>query len=214
MKITILCSDANHPINTHLIQWRDANRHNHEINICRTKADLTRGDILFLISCTQIITKSDRERYSVALVIHASDLPRGRGWSPHIWQILEGSKEVTCSLLEAEDKVDSGRIWKKVYFDVPPTALWDEINARLFAAELTLMDFAVMNFHTIQPKPQPIDIVPSYYPRRTPDDSMLNVDMSIRSQFDRIRVCDPDRFPAFFDHLGCRYILKLEKADD
>ena len=40
-------------------------------------------------------------------MIHESDLPHGKGWSPIQWQILEGSDSITITLLDAEDKVDS-----------------------------------------------------------------------------------------------------------
>ena len=51
--------------------------------------------------------------FQQCLVLHASDLPKNRGWSPHVWSILNGENDITLSLLEAEDKVDMGRIWKK-----------------------------------------------------------------------------------------------------
>ena len=67
---------------------------------------------------------------------HASDLPKGRGWSPHIWQVLEGKQEIRVSLLEAEDAVDSGAIWHQNKLVIPQSALWDEVNEALFDAEL------------------------------------------------------------------------------
>jgi methionyl-tRNA formyltransferase len=63
----------------------------------------------------------DRAKYDSSLVLHASDLPAGRGWSPHIWAITNGAESVTLSLLEAEDQVDSGRIWKKMIRRDPET---------------------------------------------------------------------------------------------
>jgi methionyl-tRNA formyltransferase len=52
------------------------------------------------------------------------------------------------------------------------------------------------------------------YPRRTPNDSRVNPEQSIRSQFDLIRVCDPDRYPAFFELYGHKYIIRVEKSSD
>ena len=80
------------------------------------KADLQGGDILFLVSCSQMIREAERKKYKVTLVLHASDLPEGRGWSPHIWSILDGANQITVSLLEASDPVDSGAIWLKTKF--------------------------------------------------------------------------------------------------
>ncbi len=185
----------------------------HQVELVRKKSELSGGDILFLISCSEIVSVTDRAAYRTSLVLHASDLPHGRGWSPHIWQLIDGATEITLSLLEAEDRVDSGRIWRKLKFPVPKHALWDEINKCLFEAEVELIDFAVREFKTVSPTTQDPSIQPSYYPRRTPADSQIDPSQSIASQFDRIRVCDPNRFPAFFELHGRKYKLILEKID-
>ncbi len=212
MKITILCSDALHPVNPYLQSWMAAQIGRHQIDLVRSKSELTHGNILFLISCSKILTEADRQPYSKALVIHASDLPVGRGWSPHIWQIIGGATMLPLTLLEAANKVDSGDIWKKIEVNVGKDALWDEINHLVFEAELKLMDYAVENFETIKPQPQSTAIEPTYHPKRGPVDSKIDLQKSIQDQFDLIRVCDPDRFPAYFELHGCKYNLRLEKA--
>lgn len=216
MKISILCSDESHPVNAFLQRWIDQNRDSHQISLVRKKKELLGGDILFLVSCSEIVSAADRALYRASLVLHASRLPEGRGWSPHIWQIIEGAQEATLSLLEAEDKVDSGRIWYQVTFPVPKHALWDEINELLFNAEIELIDLAVHEFDTVIPKPQGMKIATElpYYPRRTPEASKLDAECSIASQFDLIRVCDPTRFPAFFEMHGKKYKLTVEKIHD
>lgn len=211
MKISILCSSGGHPIFPWLIQWKKRYEKNHEVEIFSSKNELSDGDILFLVSCNEIITCEIRRQYTKALVIHASDLPAGRGWSPHIWQILEGQNLLTVTLLEAEDKVDTGAIWKKLNFQLQGHELADEINEKLFETELKLMSFAVDNFDTVKPTVQK-EGKRSCYPKRTPQDSKLNPDKTITEQFNLLRVADNIRFPAFIDHLGHRYILKLEKA--
>lgn len=214
MKITLLCSDASHPVNAHLMRWMQKNNDRHQIALVRRKSELSSGDILFLVSCSEIIQAVDRLAYKATLVLHASDLPRGRGWSPHIWEIVNGAEQITVSLLEAEDKVDSGRIWKKITFPILKNALWDEINERLFSTEIELIDFAVEAFEWIEPQEQAKEIEPTYYRRRTPGDNRIDPCLSIADQFNQIRVCDPQRFPAFFELHGQRYKLILEKMDD
>lgn len=213
MKITLLCSDEKHPVNAYLDQWVERNCDSHEISLVRKKKDLPGGDILFLISCSEIIRAEERSLYSASLVLHASDLPRGRGWSPHIWGIIEGAEAITLSLLEAEDQVDSGRIWQQIRFPVAADALWDEINTKLFAAEIELIDYAVQHFADIQPQDQDSSVEPTYYPRRSPEDSRIDPEQSIASQFNQMRVCDPARFPAYFDLHGHRYKITLEKIN-
>jgi methionyl-tRNA formyltransferase len=183
----------------------------HQIDLVHSKAGLTEGDLLFLISCSEILTESDRRAFTTTLVIHASDLPIGRGWSPHIWQILDGDTEFTLSLMEAEDKLDSGAIWKKVLITIDRDALWDEINHKIFEAELSLMDFAVLHCEGMTATPQSTEVEPTYLPKRTPLDSKIDPQKSIEEQFNLLRVCDPDRFPAYFELHGHRYSIRLEK---
>lgn len=213
MKITILCTDKAHPVNGHLERWV-ATHGEHEVVIARSRVELTGGNILFLVSCSEIIRAQERAFYKATLVLHASALPLGRGWSPHIWQIAEGAEWITLTLLEAEDKVDSGHIWQQVTIPVPRHALWDEINKLLFDAEMELLDAAVVGFDVIRPREQNPSIGPTYYRKRTPLDSRISPENSISSQFDVIRVCDPERFPAFFELRGCKYKLVLEKIND
>lgn len=211
MKISILCSDAEHPINAHLEHWISSNEEVHDIELVRRTAALSGGDVLFLISCSELVKAGDRDRYKATLVLHASDLPKGRGWSPHVWAILHGDTELTLSLLEASDRVDSGAIWMQKKIAVPPHALWNEINALLFDGEIELMEAAIRGMGSVTPRPQDPSIESTYYPRRGPSDSKIDPGKSLDSQFDLIRVCDPDRFPAYFELRGHRYKIVLEK---
>jgi methionyl-tRNA formyltransferase len=54
---------------------------------------------------------------------------------------------------------------------------------------------------------------PSYYPRRRPDDSRLDPNKTLAEQFNLLRVVDNERYPAFFEHHGQRYLVKVEKSD-
>ncbi|HEX2852291.1 MAG TPA: formyltransferase family protein [Opitutaceae bacterium] len=212
MKISILCSDEKHPVVSHLQGWvRDGATRGHDIRLVHDKSGLTDGDILFLVSCTQLIRPDVRARFKATLVLHASDLPEGRGWSPHIWSVLRGGTGFTVTLLEAAEPVDSGAIWLKTTCSLEGHELLPEIEAKLFAAELSLMTQAVEKFQAIRPVPQAGEPGQSL-PRRTPADSRLDVNKTLAEQFDLLRVVDAQRFPAFFEHRGHRYVLKIEKT--
>jgi methionyl-tRNA formyltransferase len=210
MKISVLCTDHNHPVNEVLVPWIGKQSETHIVDLVRRKSELQGGDLLFLVSCTEIISAPYRAMYDVCIVMHASDLPVGRGWSPHIWQIINGATVITLSAIDAADKVDTGKIWAKRTIDFEDTLTWSEINEKLFIAEIEMMDHVINNFTVITPVPQSESIEPTYYPRRVPLDSAIDPNKSIGEQFDLIRVCDPTRFPAFFEFRGRRYILKVE----
>jgi methionyl-tRNA formyltransferase len=210
LKITILCSDVHHPVFPCLQAWAERNRADHAVDLVRAKDALAGGDIFFLISCHELIGPDLRARYRATLVIHASDLPLGRGWSPHIWQVLEKKQDIKVTLLEAADAVDSGAIWTQTAFGLEGHETFAEINAKLFEAELRLMDYAVSHLETVQPRPQD-DREPTRYRKRTPEDSRIDPHRSIADQFDLLRVADPRRFPAFFELLGHRYFIHITK---
>ncbi len=214
MKITLLCSNKNHPINDYLKNWIKEQKNIHDVELIQEKEKLIGGNILFLISCSEIVSVREREKYDTCLVLHASNLPDGKGWSPHIWELIQGAEFITLSLLEVEDKIDSGKIWKKMQIFIPKNAIWNEINHLLFSAEIEMVNFAIKNYGSIIPKPQVEKGNTIYYRKRKPEDSLLNINKTIEEQFDLLRVCDPVRFPAYFDYLGYRYILKLEKIHD
>jgi len=213
MKISVLCSSTSHPIYPRLESWvRDAGA-GHDVELLQKAAGLSGGDILFLISCHEIVSLRDREKYGRVLVIHSSDLPEGRGWSPQIWQILSGRNDLVVSLIEAHDNVDAGPICAQRRLMFEGHELYDEINARLFSAWIELMDYAVANAGHLTPAPQD-DRTPTYLRRRTPEDSRLDPDQSIAAQFELLRVADPARFPAFFDFRGHRYFVRISKTPE
>lgn len=212
MNITILTTSIEHPVNSYLDKWVIINN-NHKIDIVHSRNELTSGDILFLISCSEIISQSEIGRYKKTFVVHASDLPYGRGWSPHVWEIINGANSIILSLFEAQDKVDTGDIWKKISINIPKTSLYYEINELIFNSELELMDFAIENYHTIEPKKQ-LNIDSECWPKRSPKDSEIDINQTISEQFDLIRVCDPQRFPAYFYKDGVRFNIAIEKNDE
>ena len=213
MRIDLLCTNLAHPVVPALRRWIDIHDGTHDLRLIHNKAQLARGDILYLVSCSQLLSREDRARYAHVMVLHASDLPEGRGWSPHVWDILDGKEKLTLSLLTAEDGVDTGAIWAKRCFSVPRHALYDEINELLFQAELDLMDRGIeMVAAGDSPVPQQA-AGSSYRPRRSPEDSRLDPARSLADLFDQIRVADPNRFPAFFEMHENTYDITLKKRE-
>ena len=211
LRVTLICSDKNHPVFKCLEIWKEVNSKKYTIDLFTSINEVSaRGDILFLVSCTEIVKIRHRELFDHTLVLHASDLPKNRGWSPHIWAVLNGESKIVLSLLEAEDKVDTGRIWKKIDIQLDGTELYDEINKKLFDAELLLLSWACENINSVKPHAQD-EIASNYLRKRTPEDSELNINQSLKEQFNQLRVCDPERFPAYFYINGCKYKIKVEK---
>ena len=214
MDITIICGDKNHAIVPYLKLWIKSVRENKcSARIVFDESDIRGGDLLFALSYGKKLDDSVRNLFKSCLVLHASDLPKGAGWSPHIWEIVNGGNVITVSLFEAEEKIDSGKIWFKQDFRLNGTELLHEINEKLFEVELELMTLAVERFGSVSP----------YYPkgergphlkRRTPSNSELDPSKTIAEQFDLLRTVDNDKYPAFFSHRGRRYKIKIYVYED
>jgi len=207
-RVTVLCSSPDHPVNPAIEQW--AARQAVPVRIVRRAVEAKGGDFLFLVSCTEAIPAQVLSRYRHSLVLHASDLPKCRGWSPHVWAILEGDSEITVSLLNADTPIDSGDVWKKAAVQLTGTETCDDINAKLFAAELSLMSWALEHCDHATPEPQTGE--PSYRPRRYPADSEVRPEQTLAEIFDLLRVSDPKRFPAHFYYRGEKFIINFQKA--
>lgn len=212
MQVTVLCTDPRHPVNHRIVEWAALESKRALVRVCRDRSELMGGDFLFLVSCHQIIGASLRAPYRHSLVLHAGPLPRGRGMSPHVWQVLEGSSQLTVTLLKAEDAVDSGDIWSSVQVPLNGAELHDEIHRLLFDAELRLMSWALDNCDSGSPTPQVGE--PTYYPRRTPDDSRIDPTKPLAEAFDLLRIADPERYPAYFEMRGKRFSIRIERMED
>jgi methionyl-tRNA formyltransferase len=209
MNITIICSDIQHKIFPYLEKWVTKNVKSHNILLVTKSDQITKGDILFIISCTEIIKKNIRKKFKQTLVIHESDLPKGRGWSPLVWQIINGEETIPISLFDAEDKVDSGDIWKKEFVKAKNHEVSNEINSKVFKTKIKLMDFAVKSMNTIKKTPQIGK--PTFYLQRKPEDSELDVNKTINEQFNLMRIADNERYPCFINFRGHKYKVTLSK---
>jgi len=213
LNVSIIVSDKDHPVFSVFEEW-SRKQTTIKITLVNRVSELEEdGDFLFLVSCSEIISHKVRDKYKYCLILHASDLPNGRGWSPHVWGVINGERSITVSLLEAEDGVDSGKIWLKKKIILDGTELSDEINSKLFSAEIALIDKSIRHYQNIVPYSQSDDIKSNYFRKRTPEDSEINPNDSINSQFNLLRVCDPNRFPAFFTINGQKYTIKLTKVE-
>lgn len=213
MKVSILCTDQNHPIFCEIEKWaQKAADLGHKVDLVSDKSRLAGGDFLFLLSCSQRIDREIRGKYRFNLLLHASDLPEGRGWSPHIWAIVKGKNRITVSLLEVNDPIDSGDIWLKTELTLMGHELLPEINEKLFASEFSLMDQAILGYQNIRPIAQKV-CKQEVLSKRTPEDSRLDPEKSIAEQFNLLRVVDNSRYPAFFDFNGFRYLIKIQKSE-
>ena len=82
----------------------------HTVKLISSKTELEKADISFFLSCFEIVGPEYLKKSDHNIVVHESDLPRGKGWSPASWQILEGKNVIPVMLFEAVEAFDAGSV--------------------------------------------------------------------------------------------------------
>ncbi len=214
MRISV-CSDTDSWSNTYipevLLDWLTDG---HEVTWTHDADTLPEGDICFFLSYGRIVSADLLKRHGNNLVVHASDLPMGRGWSPLTWQILEGKNQIPVTLFEAAEAVDSGPIYKQVILRFSGLELIDELRHTMMRATIALCRSFVREYPAVITTGTPQQGEPTFYARRRPKDSFIDVDKLVREQFNLLRVVDNERYPAWFEFKGKRFILRIEQRDE
>ena len=139
-------------------------------------------------------------------------MPQGKGWAPLFWQILEGRNKIPIVLFDATPEVDAGDIYIKDYIRLEGHELHDEIRRLQAQKSIEMCLYFLENYENFKPINQ--SGKETYYARRTPKDSELEIDKSICEQFNLLRIVKNDEFPAFFLHQGCKYFVKIFKEEN
>lgn len=177
-----------------------------------SQKDVVSGCIAFYLSCTGVTPPARLALNQWNIVVHASDLPRGRGFSPMVWQILDGKNTIPLTMITMAETVDAGDIIMQRYLEFQGHELNDEMRNRMGQAIVDMcFDMAISS---TPPHTQPQQGTPSWYDRRYADDSRLDPNQSIADQFNLLRVVDNQAYPAFFDYLGHRYTLTITRQAD
>jgi methionyl-tRNA formyltransferase len=184
----------------------------YSIRIVYSKKEIISGDIAFLLSCFQLIQKEYLALNKHNIVVHASDLPSGKGWSPMTWQVLEGKNKIFLTLFEAVEEMDAGYFYIKDEIVLNDGELIDELRNKLGEKIVQMCLLFVDRVNSINGKEQEGDS--TFYRRRTPEDSELDINKTIDEQFNLLRVVDNERYPAFFVKNGIKYVLSIKKADE
>jgi methionyl-tRNA formyltransferase len=198
MNIWIL-SDENSWINHYLEGlYHSVTNDGHDVHWVHTVAELKAGDICFLLGCGQIVPEHKRARFKNCVVVHESNLPQGRGWSPMSWQVLEGKDDIPICLLEAGEGVDSGVVYLRSSITLVGTELVDELRQKQAKETLKLVQAFLHDFDALRERGELQVGEPSYYPRRSAADSEVDPERTLLELFDALRVADNERYPAFF----------------
>lgn len=174
----------------------------------RCAEDMPNGSVAFYLSCVRLTPPAVLTRNLYNLVVHASALPEGRGFSPVVWQVMERKSRIPLTMIFAAQEADAGDIVMRDEITLNGTELNTEIRDALGGKiqEMCLRCLAAAD----PPTGTPQTGEPTWYRRRTTADSAIDPERTIADQFDLLRTVDNDRYPAFFDFRGRRYRLLIE----
>ena len=167
------------------------------------------GDILCLISCEKLYKNLELNKSNI--VIHESELPKGKGWSPLSWQVLECKDEIPITLFEAQDDLDSGQIYAQSKIKLTGEELLNEIKEKQGVLTNKMIEEYILAFPNVSGIEQKGES--TFYNKRTPKDSELDINKSISDQFNLLRIVDNENYPAFFIKNNVKYYLKIYKKE-
>lgn len=179
--------------------------------LCRTHAQIGKNGVAIYLGCVKITPEEILKKNFRNLVVHASNLPDGKGFSPWAWLTLAGETEIPICLIEAVKDVDAGPVIYRDEMVFEGHELVDELRDAIGEKTIELCH-RFLDEETI-PLGAPQIGEGQTYSRRYPKDSEIDPQKTLAEQFNLLRIVDNDNYPAFFEHMGHRYKLSIVKSD-
>ena len=208
-KVAFLLDKKNNWFEKYLRNYKFKLKNKYRFFISKNYKSIKNKEIVFILSFMKILPASFLKRNKLNLVVHSSNLPKDRGFAPLTYQVLRNQNKFYTSLIEADKKVDSGKIFFKNKIKLDGTELNNEIRFKQSEEILKIIKKFLIKYPKVKSYNQMGKA--TYNKRRVPSDSELNIYKNIKSQFNLLRVNDNEKYPSFFKYKGKKYILKIFK---
>ncbi len=207
MKVTFLFDKTNNWIKEYIIDFDYPKKFPFNFNFKYSYKSISNQDIVFILGYTKVLPRSFIQKNKLNLVCHESDLPKGKGYSPVQWQILEGRKKIPIKLININENIDAGDILCSDHFILRGHELYSDIRKLQATATNKLINKFLLRY----PKVRAIKQIgkSTYYRKRSKLDSELDVKKTIKDQFNLLRIVNNDKWPAYFRYKKRKYILKV-----
>ena len=204
------CSDTNSWINDYISNWViKLNNERYDVQWSHEIDELSPCRACFFLGYENIISEQNLKKNDHNLIVHESDLPKGRGWSPLTWQVLNGENKITVTLFEASKNIDEGPIYIQDYIYLNGSELIDELRLKQANVTYKLCCSFLNTYPGIVNQKKIQKNTPTYYKKRAPKDSQLDINLTIKEQFNLLRVCDNKKYPAWFKFKDKKYKLAI-----
>lgn len=184
-------------------------RKKHRVFYITDKREIKKGDVCLILSCLKIIEEKYLKLNKNNIVVHASDLPKDKGFSPLQWQIFNGINEIVLTLFEAVKEIDAGPYYIKRKLFLKNTDLLYEMREKMGNLIVNMCMEYIEKRENLKPIKQ--SGKESFYRKRKRKDDEIDINKTIKEQFNHFRIADNERFPLYFIYLGEKYILKIYK---
>jgi len=165
-------------------------------------------DLLFLGGWNRLIPDDILKTLTIGgLGVHGSSefLPKGRGRSPVNWSLIEGKKHFILQLFFLTPGADAGDIIAYKIFDINDWDTCKTLHYKISITEKRLLREQIPKILGGTYKSIPQTGEPTYYPKRTPEDGLIQWNMSSFKIFNFIRALTKP-YPGSFSYLDRRRI--------
>lgn len=180
------------------------------LRILKNHTKIKSADITFFLGYYKYVEKKFLLKSKLNLVIHESNLPKGRGFAPLTWQILKGKNKIIFTIFKInieDSRVDSGNIFFKKELKLNGLELIEEIRLKSIIVYKYLIN-KVLNANIKYDGYSQYGKA-THYRKRTSKDSELDLNKTLRENFSILRIADNNRYPAFFKKKNKVFILKI-----
>ncbi|NQU31684.1 MAG: hypothetical protein HQ521_00475 [Bacteroidetes bacterium] len=175
----------------------------------------TKLDIVFASGVYTILPKEFLKIPKYGIIgFHETPLPEGRGCAPIQWTVEANRANLTITAFMFTEGLDEGEyvyqynigIFKKDTLEVLEEKRIEGIK-KCFESLLYEMEHGII----VRRKQTGLG---SINKRRTPNDSMLDINVPLVQLWDKIRICDNDKYPPYFIIDGNKVVLKYKIIKD
>ena len=208
-KVTFLLDKSNLWFEKQLKNYNFRLNNRYIFKVSKNPNNIKNQDIVFPLSYTRVLPESFLQKNELVLIAHPSKLPKDKGFAPLQYQILRNKNKVYMSLIKAVKEVDAGPIYFQNSFVLNGTELFDEIRKIQGIQLLNIIKKFLIKYPKVKSKKQIGK--GNFNKRRYPKDSQLDINKTIKQQFNHLRINDNELHSSFFYYKGQKYIIKVFK---
>ena len=208
-KVTFLLDKSNLWFEKQLKNYDFRLNNKYIFKISKNPNNIKNQNIVFPLSYTRILPESFLQKNELVLIAHPSKLPKDKGFAPLQYQILRNKNKVYISLIKAAKEVDAGPIYFQNSFVLNGTELSDEIRNIQGIQFLNIIKKFLIKYPKVKSKKQIGK--GNFNKRRYPKDSQLDINKTIKQQFNHLRINDNELYPSFFYFKDQKYIINVFK---